>query len=75
MYPPMSEPRFRFRYTLGMLMAFIAGMALMLDILLPFTNWNDAPPTPSAFPHPGPMVAQGRAAGQCVSCHTMPPKL
>jgi hypothetical protein len=70
----MTEPRFRFRYTLGMLMAFIAGMALMLGILLPFMTWNDAQPTPSAFAHPGPMVTHGRAH-QCVSCHTMPPKL
>ena len=70
----MKAPRFR--YTLGMLMAFIAGMAVMLGILLPFVSWSDAPPpAPVAFTHPGPMVAQGAAARQCVSCHTAPPKL
>jgi hypothetical protein len=71
----MSEPRSRFRYTLGMLMAFIAGMAVMLGILLPFVTWNDTPPTPVSFTHPGPMTAHGAAARQCVSCHVAAPKL
>jgi hypothetical protein len=71
----MSEPRSRFRYTLGMLMAFIAGMAVMLGILLPFVSWDDAKPAVLSFTHPGPMVAHGSAARQCVSCHAAPTKL
>jgi hypothetical protein len=71
----MGEPRRRLRYTLGTIMAFIAGMAVMLAVLLPFVTWPSPRPAPVAFSHPGPMTAQGPVARQCLSCHAAPPKL
>jgi hypothetical protein len=63
MTPKEDRPR-RCQYTLGSLLAFIAGLAVMLAIMLPFTSFQ--PPTPD--PHAG-LGVPGIKSQNCASCH------
>ena len=68
-----SSPRW-LKVTIGSMLAFIAGMAVMLAVLLPFIPRNDAL-TALANPHAGmgSLTVQGNAAQKCLSCHTSTP--
>lgn len=68
----MSQPDTRsrrwLRYTLGSLLAFIAGMAVMLAVMLPFLP-VDKLSQRVANPHAvGAMTPQAR----CMTCHATP---
>jgi hypothetical protein len=65
--PHGARPRRWPRYTLGALLAFIAGMAVMLALLLPFLPWASPPPVIKS--HFGGMVA----AQDCAKCHAAIP--
>jgi len=70
MMPDMGTTR-RFQFSLGMLLAFIAGMAVMLAVLLPFTSLRPV----AADPHAGLSglsAASGMKSQQCASCHVQP---
>ena len=66
--PRRARPRRWLRYTLGSLLAFIAGMAVMLALLLPFTPWASRRQA-ITNPHVGMTAVPGIASQNCASCH------
>jgi len=71
--PDGAKPRRRLRFTLGSILAFIAGMAVMLAVLLPFIPWA-SPRSPVMNPHTGMTGTQGAMSQSCASCHEIVPK-
>ena len=65
--PHGARPRRWPRYTLGALLAFIAGMAVMLAVLLPFLRWASPPPVIKGH-FEGMVTAQ-----DCAKCHAAIP--
>jgi hypothetical protein len=56
------------QYTLGSLLAFIAGMAVMLAVLLPFVSWPSRGAS-MTDPHFGLTGAAGIKSQNCAACH------
>ena len=70
----MSSRRTRLRITLGALMAFIAGMAVMLGVLLP---WLPREMTLSSIvtdPHASISLPPGTSMKNCTACHVSVPR-
>jgi hypothetical protein len=59
------------RYTIGSLLAFIAGMAVMLGILLPFVRTSPSPV--KAPPSHAGMATASVTPKNCAACHAGAP--
>jgi hypothetical protein len=66
-----AKSRRRLQITLGSLLAFIAGIAVTLAVLLPFTSWARRPVITN--PHASMAGGQGFKPQNCISCHTSVP--
>jgi mono/diheme cytochrome c family protein len=70
--PRRARPRRWLQYTLGSLLAFIAGVAVTLALLLPLTRRASTRPAVTN-PHVGMTTAPGIAPQNCASCHESGP--
>ena len=64
---PPDAPRRKIRYTLGSLLAFIAGMAIMLGLCVPFLKTTTSPVKAPAS-HVG-LETASVTSKNCTSCH------
>ena len=72
--PNRGQPRW-LRATIGSVLAFIAGMAVMLAIVLPFLSINTPTQIAAFNPHAGlgSLTVTGPVAQQkCAACHASP---